>query len=115
MLRGLLRPHTLRIYTILPSHFRMNPPAEIGNSLPSGDDVSALTSSTRTLRSSTSTTTNTPPVVYRSLPPHVPVEDRNSGDGNVILDVCELRKKLMKACFAGNAQKYKLKKNVIVF
>ena len=63
LLRGLFRRHNLRIYTILPSHFRMNPPAEIGNSLPSGDDVSALTSSTRTLSSSTSTTTDTPPVV----------------------------------------------------
>ena len=110
MLRGLFRLHNLRIYTILPSHFRMNPPAEIGNSLPSGDDVSALTSSTRTLRSSTSTTTDTPPVVYRSLPPHVPVEDRNSGDGNVILDVCELRKKINEGMFCRKCAEVQIEK-----
>ena len=77
----------------------MNTPAEIGNSLPSNDNFNALKSSTRTLRSSTSTTTNTPPLVYMILPPNVPVEERNSADGNIILDICELRKQINEGMF----------------
>ena len=77
----------------------MNTSAEIGISLPSNDYFSALKSSMRALRSSTSPTTNTPPVVYMILLPNVPVEERNSADGSIILDICELRKQNNKDTF----------------
>ena len=70
----------------------MNPPADIGNSISSDDDVSALTSITHNLNSSNSTANNNPTIVYMSLQSYVPVEDQNSTDVNIILDFCELRK-----------------------